>query len=130
MSLRRLIESINRVVANTDFNNVNDHERKELLQACERLQSAYETPLDVVTRLYYSVCMLDSNIRYTHVDNMQSPQAIVLRVGVDLKLFDAMAKLSNEITNREVSVQQLADETGAEPLLLGMQLSTSDKATY
>lgn len=48
----------------------------------------------------------------------------MLRLGVDLKLFDAIVKLSGESTNGEVSVQQLADETSAEPLLLGMQLAS------
>lgn len=52
----------------------------------------------------------------------------MLRLGIDSKLFDAVVKLSDESTNGEVKVQQLADETGAEPLLLGMQLSASDKA--
>lgn len=66
MSLSGLIESINTAIANTGSSNVNDNERKELLQACGRLRSAYETPLDIVTRLYYSVCMLDSIVRYMY----------------------------------------------------------------
>ena len=52
----------------------------------------------------------------------------MLRLGVDLKLFDAVVKLSNDSTNGDVSVQQLTDETGAEQSLLGTQLSASDKA--
>jgi len=66
MSLSRLIESINTAAANTNSNKVDDNVRKELLQACETLRSAYETPLDIVTRLYYSVCVLDSIIRDMH----------------------------------------------------------------
>lgn len=52
----------------------------------------------------------------------------MLRLGVDLKLFNAVVKLSDKSANGEVSVQQLAGETGAEPLLLGRLLKTSNKA--
>lgn len=47
----------------------------------------------------------------------------MLRLGVDLKLFDAMVKCSNKSPDVEVSIQQLAHEIGAEPLLLGMRLT-------
>lgn len=63
MSLSGLIGSINSAAANASSNNADDNERNELLQACERLRTAYETPLDIVTRLYYSVCVLSSIIR-------------------------------------------------------------------
>lgn len=55
MSPSGVIESIDTAVANAGSRNVDDNERRELLQACERLRSAYEMPLDIITRLYYSV---------------------------------------------------------------------------
>ena len=39
-----------------------------------------------------------------------------LRLGVDMKLFDAAAKLSGN--EGQVTIEQLASETGADPLLV------------
>lgn len=70
MDFSALIESINTAAVTSGPSSVNDNERRELLQACEKLRNAYETSLDVVSRLYYSVCMLGSIILYIYNDNM------------------------------------------------------------
>ncbi|RFU78912.1 sterigmatocystin 8-o-methyltransferase precursor [Trichoderma arundinaceum] len=76
---------------------ISDDERKDLLAACEQLRTSYETPFETTLRIMFS-----------------GHQAIAIRLGVDMKLFDAAAKQPQD----NVTIKQLADDTGADPLLI------------
>ncbi|KAJ6036486.1 hypothetical protein N7540_000765 [Penicillium herquei] len=71
-------------------------ERRQLLQACDRLKTKLETPFDTLARLVFS-----------------PHQAIALRLGVDLKLFDAIAAKAGH-SNGLVSLDELVEATGGE----------------
>lgn len=121
MDVSGLIKSINTATASVNFNKVDSNERRELLQACEQLRNICETPLDTIIRLYYSVDYSLIPLWESYTDLEQGPQMIILRLAVDLKLFDSMAKLSDQKANKDVLIEQLSFETGAEPLLIGRQ---------
>ncbi|KAF9889280.1 hypothetical protein FE257_007388 [Aspergillus nanangensis] len=101
MDIPRLIQSINLATASGNLD-VDPQQRAELYQACDRLKSQCESPLDKTLRLLYTC-----------------HQAITVRLAVDLKLFDAIAKLSSESEDSKVRVGQLAEDVQADPKLVG-----------
>lgn len=50
-------------------------------------------------------------------------QAITVRLAVDLKLFDAIAKRASENEDGKVHVGQLSEDVKADPKLVGKYLS-------
>lgn len=50
----------------------------------------------------------------------QGHQAMAIRLGVDLKLFDAIANRSSEQEGGRVTVSQIAKDVKADPKLVGM----------
>ncbi|KAJ5526814.1 hypothetical protein N7513_010973 [Penicillium frequentans] len=99
MKVTHLIEKLN-ATAET-LPSLQESERRQLLQACDELKTKLETPFDVASRLVFS-----------------GHQAIALRLGVDLKLFDAIAAKAGR-SSGSVNMYELAEETSAEPLLIG-----------
>ncbi|KAJ5803372.1 uncharacterized protein N7503_005822 [Penicillium pulvis] len=98
MNVTHLIETLN-ATAKT-LPSLQESERRQLLQACDELKTKLETPFDLASRLVFS-----------------GHQAIALRLGVDLKLFDAIAARAGR-SNGSVNIYELAEETSAEPLLI------------
>ncbi|MCJ1463901.1 hypothetical protein MMC07_002510 [Pseudocyphellaria aurata] len=97
MSLSEAIKIIN--AAADSPGDVSEKERKEALSACERLRVSLETPVEHALRLSASI-----------------QQAVALRLGVDMKLFDAAAKAASD--RGEVQIEALASEASADPLLV------------
>ncbi|KAJ5139730.1 hypothetical protein N7448_003138 [Penicillium atrosanguineum] len=79
---------------------LDETERRQVLQACDRLKAKLETPMDTTARLVFS-----------------SHQAMAVRLGIDMKLFDAMAKAS-KLAEDPFNVQDWCEETGSDPLLV------------
>ncbi|KAJ6119430.1 hypothetical protein N7523_003710 [Penicillium sp. IBT 18751x] len=79
---------------------LDETERRQVLQACDRLKAKLETPMDTTARLVFS-----------------AHQAMALRLGIDMKLFDAMAKASKS-AEEPFNVQDWCEETGSDPLLV------------
>lgn len=55
--------------------------------------------------------------------NFKCHQAITVRLAVDLKLFDAIAKRTSESEDGKVHVGQLSEDVNADPKLVGKYLS-------
>ncbi|KAJ5636622.1 uncharacterized protein N7484_009935 [Penicillium longicatenatum] len=98
MSVTHLIDKIN-AMAET-LPSLEESERRQLLQACDKLKNKFESPFELASRLVFS-----------------GHQAIALRLGIDLKLFDVIAAQAGQC-DASVNVSKLAEETGAEPLLI------------
>ncbi|KAJ5713819.1 uncharacterized protein N7483_011000 [Penicillium malachiteum] len=94
--ITNLIKHANAVADTLPMGDLADSERRQLLQACDRLKTKLETPFDTVARLAFS-----------------PHQAIALRLGVNLKLFDVIAAKAGH-SNELVSLDELVDATGAE----------------
>lgn len=102
-----------------------DHQqRKRLAAACDRLKVVIESPVDLTTRLMFSVCNALSLCLHDffqvccetmHSDVSQLHEATAVRVAMELGLFDAVARSSNE----EFDVEDLSVATGADSLLIG-----------
>ncbi|KAJ5586919.1 uncharacterized protein N7459_002684 [Penicillium hispanicum] len=105
MSVANLIHTLQSMAEAETVSALEEQERKQLLQACDQLKSKLESPIDLTTRLIFS-----------------GHQAMALRLGVDLKLFDAMAAKANQSTNGLVHIDELAEEIHAEPLLIARLL--------
>ncbi|KAJ5545876.1 hypothetical protein N7494_003461 [Penicillium frequentans] len=99
MKVTHLIEKLNATAEKLP--SLQESERRQLLQACDDLKTKLETPFDLASRLVFS-----------------GHQAIALRLGVDLKLFDAIAAKGGR-SSGSVNIYELAEETSAEPLLIG-----------
>jgi hypothetical protein len=54
--------------------------------------------------------------------NFKCHQAITVRLAVDLKLFDAIAKRTSESEDGKVRVGQLSEDVKADPKLVGKYL--------
>ncbi|KAJ5106492.1 hypothetical protein N7456_003167 [Penicillium angulare] len=98
MSVADLIDRIN---ATTDsLPTLADSERRQLLQACDKLKAKLETPFETTARLVFS-----------------GHQAIAVRLGVDFKLYDAIAAKIGQ-SDESITVSELAGITDADPLLV------------
>ncbi|KAH8744648.1 S-adenosyl-L-methionine-dependent methyltransferase [Hyaloscypha finlandica] len=95
-SVVELAKSINAIAENGTAD-VSEVDRQQLLQACSKLQSAFESPFEFTLRVIFS-----------------GHQAMALRLGVDLKLFDAAARKNGD----EISIEELSEATKADPLLV------------
>lgn len=102
MDISRLIESIDSVTSSGNLEAVDPQQRAQLFQACDRLRSQCESPVDKTLRLLYTC-----------------HQAITVRLAVDLKLFDAIAKRTSESEDGKVRVGQLSEDVKADPKLVG-----------
>ncbi|KAJ6102110.1 hypothetical protein N7486_004537, partial [Penicillium sp. IBT 16267x] len=98
MDVTHLIEILN-ATAET-LPSLEESERRQLLQACDKLKNKLETPFNLASRLIFS-----------------GHQAIALRLGIDLKLFDAIAAKAGR-SDGPVKIYELVEETSAEPLLI------------
>ncbi|KAJ5403403.1 hypothetical protein N7509_003274 [Penicillium cosmopolitanum] len=68
-----LLQTLNATTEILNRSALNQTDRRQLLQACDRLQRSLESPADTTARLVFS-----------------AHQLMALRLGVDLKLFDAI----------------------------------------
>ncbi|PYI09374.1 S-adenosyl-L-methionine-dependent methyltransferase [Aspergillus sclerotiicarbonarius CBS 121057] len=104
MSLDKLIKSINSVTEES-VNSLSPKKRGALSQACRRVQRMCESPPEKTFRILFA-----------------GYQSIVLRLAIDLKLFDAVVErtAANATPNRigKVTVDQIASDTQAQDVLV------------
>jgi hypothetical protein len=127
MDVSQLIQSINSVTATGQINNVDEQQRTQLSQACDQLKNLCESPLERTAKLLFSVrlsvwvVVIHPYIPWTtNTDGPEAYQAVALRLGVDLKLFDAVVSRSSQEQDGKVNVHQIAEDTKADPTLLSM----------
>ncbi|KAJ5085888.1 hypothetical protein N7532_010659 [Penicillium argentinense] len=103
MSTTDLIEALHLHATAATVSALPQAERRQLQQACDRLQRSLESPLDTTARLVFS-----------------AHQAMAIRLGVDLKLFDAIAARAGPVESSASSfkVHELTEELRADPLLV------------
>lgn len=58
MSVTDLIQTLQNMAETETVSALEEQERKQLLQACDRLKSKLESPVDLTTRLVFSVCWM------------------------------------------------------------------------
>lgn len=94
--------------------------RARLVSTLKDLQIQLESPQDTFLRLYNSVCPhRDTQLPVSWTDmHPQQLELAVIYIGVDLGLF---AELVKENTN-PLTVAQLAERSGASPVLLGERI--------
>ncbi|RDK42360.1 S-adenosyl-L-methionine-dependent methyltransferase [Aspergillus phoenicis ATCC 13157] len=102
MSVSDLIKSINAVTSSGELNSIDEQQRAELSSACDRLKAMCESPLETMFRLLFT-----------------EHQTMVLRLAIDLKLFDSVIHHSSQNETGKVTVAQIASDTKADPVLLG-----------
>ncbi|CAI7648734.1 unnamed protein product [Penicillium glandicola] len=102
MDFPQLIESIQLASSSGNLESLDPQQQAQLYEACDRLRSQCESPLDKTLRLLYTC-----------------HQAIAVRLAVDLKLFDAIAKRASEDEDGKVRVGQLSEDVKADPKLVG-----------
>ncbi|KAJ5121034.1 uncharacterized protein N7515_008995 [Penicillium bovifimosum] len=101
VNLTDLTSQIESVAASaTDFQ-VNEADRKRLLQACDQLRKKLESPFEFTLRTIFA-----------------GYPAIALRLGIDMKLFDAVAQHTESSGGGTATLSQLAETTKADPLLV------------
>ncbi|KAL2063641.1 hypothetical protein VTL71DRAFT_5446 [Oculimacula yallundae] len=96
MSLQKLIADIN-AAADSPVTEISEQERAEIFVAADRLRTAYERSFEVALRVLTG-----------------GHAAAILRVAVDLKLFDIAASAEGG----KVTIEKLAAAAGAEALLI------------
>ncbi|PWY69613.1 sterigmatocystin 8-O-methyltransferase precursor, partial [Aspergillus sclerotioniger CBS 115572] len=101
MSATDFINLINSVTTSGQLDNLDDQQRAEISKACNKLQEQCESPQEKTLKILLS-----------------GHQAMVLRVAIDLKLFDAVIHRSTEKESRTVTVAQIAADTKADPALI------------
>ncbi|OOF91987.1 hypothetical protein ASPCADRAFT_509897 [Aspergillus carbonarius ITEM 5010] len=101
MGLAELINLINSVTTSGELDNLDDQQRAELSKASNKLHTLCESPEEKTVKLLFS-----------------GHQAMVLRVAIDLKLFDAVILRSTEDKSGKVTVNQIATDTKADPALI------------
>ncbi|PYI09375.1 sterigmatocystin 8-O-methyltransferase precursor [Aspergillus sclerotiicarbonarius CBS 121057] len=102
MSIAELTHSINSVTTSGGLDKMDEQQRAELAKACNKLQGICESPQEKTLKLLFA-----------------GHQAMVLRVAIDLKLFDALMQRSSEHEAGKVNVEQIATDTKADPALVG-----------
>ncbi|KAJ5597707.1 hypothetical protein N7537_007791 [Penicillium hordei] len=100
MDFPQLIESIQLATSSSNLETLDPQQQAQLYEACDRLRSQCESPLDKTLRLLYTC-----------------HQAIAVRLAVDLKLFDAIANRASEDEDGKVRVGQLSEDVKADPKL-------------
>ncbi|KAJ5633627.1 hypothetical protein N7528_001469 [Penicillium herquei] len=105
MDISQLIASINSLTASGDLGTVNEQQRNQLSQACDKLKKLCETPLEKTLKLLFT-----------------GHQAMALRLGIDLKLFDAIANRSTGNQDGLVSLEQISEDVKADPKLVGRMM--------
>ncbi|KAJ5691055.1 hypothetical protein N7488_011790 [Penicillium malachiteum] len=98
--IANLIKHTNAVADTLPMADLAHSDRRQLLKACDRLKTKLETPVDAIARLVFS-----------------PHQAIALRLGVDLKLFDVIAVKAGQ-SDGSVSLHELVEATGAESTIV------------
>ncbi|KAJ5436669.1 hypothetical protein N7445_007554 [Penicillium cf. griseofulvum] len=98
MDLTSQIEAI--AASATDFQ-VNEADRKRLLQACDQLQIKLESPFEFTLRTIFA-----------------GYAAIALRLGIDMNLFNAVAQHTKSSSGGTVTISQLAETCKADSLLV------------
>ncbi|KAJ5914733.1 hypothetical protein N7504_003616 [Penicillium tannophilum] len=101
MDISQLLQSLNSVILSGRLD-VDEQQRAQLSQACDQLKSLCESPLEKTIKLLFA-----------------GHQAMAIRLGVDLKLFDAIANRSSEQEGGRVTVSQIAKDVKADPKLVG-----------
>ncbi|PYI09955.1 S-adenosyl-L-methionine-dependent methyltransferase [Aspergillus sclerotiicarbonarius CBS 121057] len=97
INFTELASNIETVAEATEIK-IDDEARKRLLQACDKLRTSLESPFEFTLRVIFA-----------------GHQAMALRLGIDMKLFDAVAQHTK---SGPVTVTQLADASQADPLLV------------
>ncbi|GKZ36808.1 hypothetical protein AbraIFM66950_008040 [Aspergillus brasiliensis] len=101
MSVSNLIKSINAVTSSGELDSIDEQQRAELSSACDRLKAMCESPLEKTSKLLFT-----------------EHQTMVLRLAIDLKLFDAVMHHSSQNETGKVTVAQIASDTKADPVLV------------
>ncbi|EPS34232.1 hypothetical protein PDE_09196 [Penicillium oxalicum 114-2] len=101
LSLADLASQIESVAASTPDTHANDVDRKRLLSACDQLRKKLETPFEFTLRTVFA-----------------GYPAIALRLGIDMKIFDAVAQHIESSGEKTITLSQLAEMTKADPLLV------------
>ncbi|GIC93716.1 uncharacterized protein Aud_010204 [Aspergillus udagawae] len=111
-----LTSQIEAVAASTTDLQVNEADRKRLLQACDRLRKKLESPFEFTLRTIFAACFLSFFLRGWNC--CKGYPAIALRLGIDMKLFDAVAQYTKSSGGGTVTLSQLAEMSKADPLLV------------
>ena len=121
--------------ADGSLGTVDESQRVELVAACEKLKATLESPFEVTSRILFGVsrralpsqspCALTRNTDERYI--RQTHQAIALRLGIDLKIFDVA--IATATTGTPVTVAELAIESKAEPQLISQSKSPECSST-
>ncbi|KAJ5929123.1 hypothetical protein N7454_006971 [Penicillium verhagenii] len=103
MSMTVLIEKLN-AMAET-MPRLEESERRQLLQACDKLKNKLETPFDLAARLVLSVQVWSSS---NSLEARRRSQIDQCRLVTKVDRYD-----------ESVKIDEVAKDTGAEPLLVG-----------
>ena len=123
MSVSDVIQTLN-ATADAPPSNVTEEERAGLLAACDMLRASLESPVEATVRFVFAVSCPTINPRFRNGDLInpsgyhQTHQSSALRLAIDMKIFDAIAKLTATTNVGGTSIEQLAAETGADQLLI------------
>ncbi|KAJ5650862.1 uncharacterized protein N7484_004585 [Penicillium longicatenatum] len=101
MVISQLLQSIKSVTSSGRVD-VDELQRAQLSQACDQLKSLCESPLEKTVKLLFA-----------------GHQAMAIRLGVDLKLFDAIANRSSNQEGGRVTINQIAEDVKADAKLVG-----------
>ncbi|KAL2802062.1 S-adenosyl-L-methionine-dependent methyltransferase [Aspergillus granulosus] len=101
VNLTDLTSQIESVAASTTDVRVNEADRKRLLQACDQLRKKLEPPFEFTLRTIFA-----------------STPHTSLRLGIDMKLFDAVAQLTESSDGGTATLSQLAETSKADRLLV------------
>lgn len=58
MTVTSLIKTLKSTAETVSVSDLEEPDRRQLLQACDELKSKLETPTDLTSRLVFSVCLL------------------------------------------------------------------------
>lgn len=101
INLTDLTSQIEAVAASATDLQVNEPDRKCLLQACDQLRKKLESPFEFTLRTIFA-----------------GHRAMALRLGIDMKLFDAVAQHTESSGGGTVTLSQLAETSKADPRLV------------
>lgn len=111
MDISKLIKDINEAVSSP--HDLSESTRVELLAASQKLSYALENPFEASLRLLFAVQELSLH-QCGLLISSQPTFSTIIRLGVDMKLFDAIAFVDDS----GISVEDLATKIGADPLLV------------
>ncbi|KAJ5225513.1 hypothetical protein N7468_006738 [Penicillium chermesinum] len=101
MNISQLVQSIDTLATAGQLNSIDENQRVQLYQACSKLRAAPASPLDRTLELLFS-----------------GHQAMAVRLGVDLKLFDSIARHSAGDSEKFITVSQISGDIKADAKLV------------